>query len=166
MRVLIDAVADKSGTPITLSTTEMTATVQVSGGTNQVAAPNGSARGAAPKKATAIKPVFGKPQVGTDDLDVVRAGWYAAHATSSTCNQQSNVADANGDGCVDIVDLQAVSAAQGSSMQTTATKFVGSVAAPNPARTFTVVSTADTPDKTPGNGVCADASGQCTLQPP
>ena len=37
-------------------------------------------------------------------------------------------------------------------------------AAPAGAATFVVNSTGDTPDAAPGDGVCADASGDCTLR--
>ena len=75
----------------------------------------------------------------------------------SVCDSADRVTgDANGDGCADIVDLQAELAAQGLSRP--------AAAAASGNFTFTVVSTADTPDAAPGNGVCADAGGRCTLR--
>jgi len=63
----------------------------------------------------------------------------------------------NGDGCADIVDLQATLAAQGDTNSTAGSTAVGE-------RIFTVVSGTDTPDAAPGDGLCADASGLCTLR--
>jgi len=165
VRVLIDAAADKSGTPLTLAAKELLATLRVAGRPGHFPAPGGAARGAPPHASSAVKPGFGKTQIGTDDLDVARAGWYATHGDSKICDAQASAgADANGDGCVDIVDLQAITAAQASSSHAPATAAAATITAPNPARTFTVTSAADTVDARQGNGVCADASGQCTLR--
>ncbi|MFQ5936823.1 MAG: CFI-box-CTERM domain-containing protein [Acidiferrobacterales bacterium] len=42
--------------------------------------------------------------------------------------------------------------------------IAATLATPSHAATFTVNSTADTADDNPGNGICADASGLCTLR--
>ncbi len=34
----------------------------------------------------------------------------------------------------------------------------------SPTNTYTVVSNADTPDANPGNNICADSNGNCTLR--
>lgn len=41
---------------------------------------------------------------------------------------------------------------------------LGLAAMPAPAATFTVDSTADTVDINPGDGICADVNGACTLR--
>ena len=114
VRVLIDAAADARGNRLSLASNELTGSLNVAGAGTRYSAPAGSARGVPPRAAGAIRPVFGRPQITTDNLDVVRASWYSTHGRSTTCNPGLDApGDANGDGCVDIVDMQAVVAAQG-----------------------------------------------------
>ncbi len=65
--------------------------------------------------------------------------------------------DVNGDGCVDIADLQILAAQPGSSADAAAVQAAA-------GQTFTVNSTADDPDGNFSNGICATASGACTLR--
>ena len=171
LRVLIDALADRTGRRLSASASALTGTLRVNDGTTRFVAPVGSARGEPPRAATAVRPVFGRPRISVDDLDLVRAAWYRTRALGTACHPGTDgVADANGDGCVDIVDLQAVAAAQGTTAGQSSAPWAGSAAPASggpsaaAARTFTVTSTADTPDAAPGNGVCADSTGACTLR--
>jgi CSLREA domain-containing protein len=117
------------------------------------------------RPAQSAKKFVGTGLINSQDLDAVRADWYMDRARGVSCGADLS-SDANGDGCVDIVDMQAELAAQGSA---TATSLSTAPAAPlaigDPiAHTFVVNSPLDTPDAAPGNGVCADSSGLCTLR--
>ncbi len=78
-------------------------------------------------------------------------------ASGTEADASSPVGDVNGDGCVDIADLQILAAQPGSSADAAAVQAAA-------GQTFTVNSTADDPDGNFGNGICATASGACTLR--
>ena len=111
----------------------------------------------------------------------MRASWEFSRLNGGACSAPREAAsDANADGCVDIVDVQAVFSGQ--SRPAAPNPFVQPVvdaaaqaaapssgrspaaAAPNYTRTFVVTSTSDTADAQPGNFVCADSQGRCTLR--
>ena len=75
--------------------------------------------------------------------------WEAARETRR-CNGASS-------GCTPVDGVQAVASAVRPSARSAAVQ-------PNVAMDFVVDSTADAPDATPGNGVCATAAGVCTLR--
>ena len=86
VRVLIDATADANGRRLTLTINELTGSLRVSGGGTRYSAP----RWQRPRRAAARR---GRPQarfrprqVGSDNLDVARAGWYSTHGCSTACN--------------------------------------------------------------------------------
>jgi len=170
VRVVIDALADARGKRLSAGRTALLGKITVDGGTKLHAAPRGSARKAPTKSAGPVRSVFGRAVIAVEDLDMVRAAWYGTRERGRSCAPGSDAnADANGDGCVDIVDLQAVAVSQGARVAGAVAPSVRASAAVfavalSPARTFTVTSVADTPDQAPGNGLCADASGACTLR--
>jgi hypothetical protein len=98
------------------------------------------------------------------DLDTARLEWMTAREESRVCGTPTG--DADGDGCVDIADVQSTLARQGT--MTTALRparqRVRARVAADGTRTWTVRSTADTADARPGDGACADVSGRCTLR--
>ncbi len=166
VRVRIDSTADKAGTRIG-STSDVAASVGVRGGSRVLAAPSASAvpSFSPSQPAVGVRKLVGYGKINTQDLDTTRAAWYEARAQGTVCGS-SVTGDANGDGCVDIVDLQAVKAAIG-------TRAVNAVQPKQPAATtlaaipgltFTVNSTGDTVDANIGNGICADSQGKCTLR--
>jgi CSLREA domain-containing protein len=85
--------------------------------------------------------------VTRDDLNEALYGWAAADKSGDT----------NHDGRVDVADLQAIAG-----RMTTVKHF--SPQAAGPPLTFTVNSTADANDATPGDRVCLTAGGVCTLR--
>ena len=193
VRVIIDAAADKLGRRINLSTDTVVSRLNVDGSITLRPAPSGSAHSGPRHAASTVRALFGKPVISIDDLDIARAAWYNAHETGAGCASGGDVqGDANQDGCVDIVDLQALSAALGQRVTTgvnnaaldalnafqaahnarqpasqSASAASGSstaVAALTGGLIFTVNSAADTADVLNGDGICADSSGKCTLR--
>lgn len=181
VRVLVDAAADRHGRRIQLTGVDQLTTVRVAGGFRLLAAPRPIGRTAPTRPAGLVRERLPDGRFDKRDLDTVRAGWEAARAQDGACAAAKD-ADVNGDGCVDILDVQATLAMQGESstggrltttegLRTRAdtdTTAAASAAEPTATatgvRTFTVISAADTPDSAPGNGTCADAAGQCTLR--
>lgn len=107
-------------------------------------------------------------RIDAQDLAAMRAAWYRGVASAVACAPATS-ADTNAEGCVDIVDLQAMFFARGTRTGPPAPAgspgSATSVAASSPsAHTFTVTSSADTPDAAPGDGICADAGGGCSLR--
>jgi CSLREA domain-containing protein len=127
---------------------------------------------ATPRAADAPRGHATNGQIDQQDLGAARAAWDAAALSGTlgtSCSGTSPATDdANNDGCTDIVDVQAIVAALGSGTRTravdAATKSGVTPAGPLYAHTWTVTSTADTADQTPGDGICADVNNQCTLR--
>jgi PKD repeat protein len=183
-RVVLDAVADIRGRRITLGQSEALARLVVENGTRRLTAPKGAARPAPGRPAGPTRDVYGRGVIGPDDLDLVRGTWYSARQGNASCVEaQINQADANGDGCLDVVDLQAVHADQatrtGDLVEQSAAgtpgidlRFMANLNGAPPAEpqaldapmTFTVTNAGDTPDANVGNRVCADSQGRCTLR--
>ena len=88
------------------------------------------------------------------DPSEVVIDWQLAHLAGEQCGTGSP-ADLTGDGCVDIADLVAAPSAP---------QFSRSTAAGPAGQVFTVDSTGDDWDANAGNGVCATATGTCTLR--
>jgi len=186
LRLVIDATADAAGKRLPISGRRTTRTLSVQGGTKLLPAPAAEAPITAPRTAGTTRGLFGRERISILDLDIVRAGWEVARANGSSCGIAIDAgADANGDACVDIVDVQAVLADQGRRVAPTVepggplepriigrpVASLGGVAFEDTALTaasagpnFVVDSTADTADAMPGDGVCADSSGNCTLR--
>ncbi len=183
-RLVIDAAASAGGQRISIGNTRTLGTLQVDGASELLRAPAIPSRQAAPRGSGPTRSLFGDGQIGVKDLDIVRASWELARANDATCAAPLE-GDANGDGCVDIVDVQAVLADQGRRAINAPVPVVTPVA-PSASRPFamragmalepTVVAaassgpnfvvdtTADTADASPGNGICADAANNCSLR--
>ena len=161
VRVVIDAAADKNGHRLTLGRFNQVATLGVGRETGTIAAPQAGAASVPTSAAQATREFVIDGRFNSQDLDAVRGDWYA-RLPGHACGMGVG-SDANSDGCVDVVDLQAQLAAQGqATAAASAPTAPTAVAALNV--TFVVNSTADTPDAANGNGVCADSLGRCTLR--
>jgi len=179
--VVIDAAANRAGRRISLATTQVHGTVHAGRGGNHFSSPTGRTHGGPARAASALRSLFGRNTVNQDDVDIARAAWYASRGDANSCQTGAlPQGDANGDGCIDIVDLEALTVSQGGK----ATDSWGPTAAPSGAAgvqpasqstsavkmattgslTFTVNSTADTPDAANGDGICADSQGRCTFR--
>ena len=173
VRVALDTAADSSGNRVDLAGPDQLVTVGVAGDQRVLPAPAASAHPAPLRGAGVARGPLHAAGVNVQDLGVLRAAWQSARAQGAVCRPSNSPADgdANGDGCVDIADVQAIAAAGGQSGTSGSTlPAARTTAAPNLAttttfaHTFTVTSTADTPDAAPGDGVCADSTGRCTLR--
>lgn len=183
VRVVIDAAANQAGRRLSLARRAGSATVS-SGSGSTYAAPAAGPSPTPARAGGATRTMTGHVTLMVQDLDVARAAWEEAHLNSAVCGTLLDpAADANGDGCIDIVDVQAVAAAQHAtaapnpsvatvSAQTLARASIqrdSAVSKPAAAAlaysaTFVVTSTSDTADANPGDGVCADSRGRCTLR--
>jgi CSLREA domain-containing protein len=93
--------------------------------------------------------------------------WTVLREDGVACGEsaEASTSDVNRDGCIDIADVQTIVAnyrtdeASGDSLATTRAK--GAVSATS---VFTVDSTGDEADPSPGDGVCAASGGACTLR--
>ncbi len=85
VRVLIDALSGKTGNRLYTTTNELTGTVRVTGRNTSITAPAGHARGAPNRTAGAVRTVFGRPTISTDDADIVRAAWYRTRGLGTEC---------------------------------------------------------------------------------
>ncbi len=181
VHVVVDAAANRLGRRIAVANANLSGSVRIGRGGGHHQAPNGAPRSAPTRAAGPLRALFGRDVISQDDLDIARAAWYASR--DNACQQSGTPSgDANGDGCVDVIDLQALSVNIGGaaanawgpadggastvSSQTTSehatTNALTSAATTGLA--FTVNSTADTPDAHYGDGVCADSNGRCTLR--
>ena len=172
VRIVIDAAADIAGRRLELATTEFLARVTVDGDESALAAPAGSGRGKPERAPKQPKDLLADGKLDLRDVDVARAEWGQTRAKGTVC-KAGGPGDANDDGCTDVVDIQSLLTraretgdATGGVVLASASGTPGADAdaAGAPLRTFIVASAADTADAAPGNGVCADASGQCTLR--
>jgi len=172
MRVIIDALANKRGNRLSAGPSELLGAVRVDHRLERISAPDGTPRRAPSRVAVPVRDVFADGVISIDDTDAVRPAWYRTRERNASCAPGLDAAaDANADGCVDIVDLQALNAAQGR-LIAGSQSLGGSVAAsPNVilaadavVPTFVVNSTGDAADAALGNGICADSSGNCTLR--
>jgi CSLREA domain-containing protein len=193
LSVVVDAASDAAGHRVNLVANAGSTQLHVGKGKKYGAPPKtqkpGPTKGAGPTRDIVADGALGKM-----DLDVVKSAWDFSHMNSVACGTGDLSADANSDGCIDIVDIQAVYAAQGQAVAGAHTYRTGvtvaaaravchklaqaaSTTSTNPAQaldmsgtqvalnqTFVVTSTADTPDAANGDGICADAAGQCTLR--
>ena len=184
VRVLIDSAADTDGNRLILHQTAAVATISAGDGTRLVAAPNSGSLLAPPSNAVKPKDLRPDGRFNVQDLDAARAAWSRAHSEVGAICGGAPDGDANGDGCTDSVDLQLLRAVRGEkvSVNTSSTPLatepdlsstravlsttpdVTSVGDFVPLRTFTVTSTGDTADAAPGDGICADSNGDCTLR--
>jgi CSLREA domain-containing protein len=189
MRFLFDAASDASGHPVALASDQAVSTIHVDRATVQRSAPQGIRRPAAPRAPQQTRDVFGSGKISANDIDMVRAAWYRTRDAAGSCHlaAENAAVDANGDGCIDVLDLQALLNDQGqtrprpqievtgntgasaaepqlAAVAATAVGHTAAAAFNAPDRTFVVTATADTDDAVPGNGLCADSQGRCTLR--
>ena len=102
--------------------------------------------------------ISGDGFVGPADLNSAAIAWGLARESGQACGLVNDPADVNHDGCLDVQDLQLI-AARVAARPALAPGFKPAV-----ADTFTVNSTSDAVDKTPGNGICATAANVCSLR--
>lgn len=165
VRVVIDATSDRTGHRMSPLGADQLSTLGVAGSSRTFAAPSAGARLLAVRAASPASELLPDGRFNKRDLDAARAGWEAARLKGRVCRPAAR-ADVNADGCSDIVDVQATLAAQGRYTGTgrEAKAALRPRIAAAGSHTFTVTSTADTADALRGDGICADASSQCTLR--
>ena len=165
LRVLIDSKASATGTRIG-STSAAAGSVGVSGSSRLLPAPSvASVPSFAPTRAaTGIRKLVGFGKINSSDVDTARLAWDEARAQGTVCGTSPN-GDANDDGCVDIVDIQALKAAVGTrAAVVTHPRMSSASAAAIAGTTFTVNTSGDRVDANIGNGICADSQGNCSLR--
>ena len=154
-------VVDRTGQTIAVTVDAPSVTVQVGEGGEAHPAPTdgwtwGSGATTAAIAGVTAADVTHDGAVGHSDVMEVAMAWQVVRESGAPCEGREASADLNGDGCVDIVDVQiAAGYATGSS------EAVAQAAA---VMTFTVNSTLDEYDSNQNDGVCNTASGVCTLR--
>jgi len=181
VRLIVDAASSSNGQRVKLSAANLTAKLQIGSGGSSYSIPNSTGNAVPTRSAVATRSLVGAPTLMKQDIDAIRGAWEYSRLNGGACAAaQSLASDANNDGCIDIVDVQALLAGQ--SQAAASNPFVKPLAKPldtlrqsQAARgqglapvtynhTFTVTSTSDTPDNSPGDGVCADSLARCTLR--
>jgi CSLREA domain-containing protein len=167
VRVVVDAAATRAGRRIGVGL-DAVASLRVGRADRVLPAPAAPSGPRPTSVAAAPRELVADGRFNGRDLAAARLEWLEAREARRPCGAAAAAGDANGDGCADIVDVQVTAAATGSK-----TAYVAPARVRSPGtrrrrddglRTFTVRSTADTPDIVPGDGVCADAGGGCTLR--
>ena len=198
MRLVGTKVVDAAGGKIAVNPTSKSLTVQVGRGGRAEAGNLHAAPARLPWKPGGAVQKRRGPSDLTEDGRVTNAdameaaiSWMRARQEEAPCGRgaQDSGGDVNGDGCVDVADVQAVAADHGDAAATGDEAATGSGeeggglpglalgglsallewAAPHPAQAqaasaFTVDSAADDPDSNAGDGRCATAQGACTLR--
>jgi len=170
VRVVVDSLADLHGRRLGVSGGDRIGTLEVGRDRRVLGAPVPSQRPLPLRPTRALRELQPDGRFDRRDVEVARADWEQARLRGTPCGTAaSSSTDANGDGCVDVIDLQATFAAKGTRTLIAGPDKEAAGATPNAsfgilATTFVVTDSGDTPDATPGNGVCADANGVCTLR--
>jgi CSLREA domain-containing protein len=170
VRVHVDAVANQRGIRLPFSPTSSVATVTVGNGGRHFSSPAAAPRSGRPQVVTSARSRDTLQDIQRGDLGQARAAWDQAQLNGDPCASGQSV-DLNGDGCTDIVDVQAAAAALGVTAGARSSA-IGPASAPRSAtvrpadyaHTFVVDSVADTADANPGDASCAAAEGGCTLR--
>jgi hypothetical protein len=169
VRVVIDSAATRAGRRLDLGGDaggDAVTGFRVGRSARVSAVPGAVSRLEPTKAATAPQELVADGKFTARDLDAARLEWTDARDRRAVC--RSTGGDANGDGCTDIVDVQATLAQLGERTDATRPDRLrvgrGHARTLDGTRTFTVKSNADTPDALPGDGLCADALGRCTLR--
>ena len=152
---------DANGKPMTL-TTPGTITVKVGAGGSAYAAPAALAEVPGTAQPVTDVDLSGDGVVGPADLNLAAVAWAQDQGDGTSCALVNEPADVNHDGCLDVSDLQAIAAQV--APRPAAPPLTGRFAEPDAALVLVVNSTADTSDKTPGDGICATAANVCTLR--
>lgn len=158
IRVVVDAAAGRDGRRVTVPGADRQTTVGVGGGSTLIASPAADSRPAPTRPTAPLAELQPDGRFDKADVDVARWAWEFARLKGGVCAAPPG--DANGDGCVDVVDLQATLAARSGLTRTVSPSAALVIA----STTFVVNSPTDTPDAATGNGVCADSLGVCTLR--
>ncbi len=168
VRVVIDSTAGRYGKRLTVGTgADVVAGLAVGRSARRRPAPSASADGIRPSQvAGPAAELTPDGRFNVRDLDTARLEWSSARERGRVCGTDKG--DVNGDGCTDIVDVQATKANQGRRTtferpRVVKPKRIRANGVPV-VRTFIVTSTADTADAAPGDGVCADSQSRCTLR--
>ena len=183
LNIVVDATAGGQGTRLTSAPLYGSALVRAGASGMTVAAPAPAAAALPSRGATATRTLVGQRVLLPQDLDAAQAAWEFSRLNSSACSAADPAADANGDGCIDVVDVQAVASGQGhaaapnaavqmvapGAQVTSLNPATGAAAATGKAalsytRSFTVTYAGDTADASPGDGQCADSQGRCSLR--
>ncbi|MEA2622083.1 MAG: hypothetical protein QOH61_993, partial [Chloroflexota bacterium] len=116
------------------------------------------------------KDITGDGRVSNADAQEASLDWTLARNIDGPCAAAAKDTDVNGDGCIDVADVQAFAAGytpgKPPKVPTPGDPPGGVTPALAPgAVTFTVNSTSDAADVTPGDGICQTATaGVCTLR--
>jgi CSLREA domain-containing protein len=148
------------GTRLAVSRGAISSTVGVGSSRLVHAAPDSHAPARLSRPSQAhIRDVSGDSRIDEQDVTEVALQWIVARNDGAVCSTTSVVTphDANGDGCLDVSDVQAYAAAVPTRSSTEL-----DVTAANPA--LVVNSLGDGADAAPGNGVCRTAASTCTLR--
>jgi CSLREA domain-containing protein len=171
VRVVVDALATGLGVRLSTGPASSVATASVGAGGRHFPAPRMAVRSGEPRIVSAAESRDALQALRPGDLGRARAAWNQAVLSGNPC-AGAQLLDLNRDGCADIVDVQAASARLGEGAAARSASIgPASVARPvatrpaaDYAHTFVVDNTADTADATPGDVLCADAEGHCTLR--
>ena len=187
INVVVDATANALGTRLTSAPLYSSVALQSGSSVASVASPAPSAPALPLRVAATTRTLTGQHLLVPQDLDAVEFAWESSRANGAACGAIDSAADANGDGCIDAVDVQAVIAGQGRAaalnpqVQQVAPSgqitSLASLSSSKPAaaassgkaavtfsHTFTVTYAGDTADANPGDGACADSQGRCSLR--
>ena len=164
VRVVIDTTANRYGRRISAGTgTDVVTGVRVGRSTRVKAAPAAEALPRPMSVSAEPRELTPDGRFNARDLDTARLEWAAARERGRVCG--SDKGDVNLDGCTDIVDVEATRVRMGDytdvrSPRVKTARLTAGVA----VRTLLVTNAGDTPDATPGNGICADSQNRCTLR--
>ncbi len=173
LEVRFDALrfVDKKGRPLDVDVQGADVSVTVEGSAQPLAAPSeGFELSDLPATDPTADPSV-PPGKAPDSLDVTDDGivtyadaatlsmaWADSRAAGGACQAPSE-SDINGDGCVDVADLQLVAATADAPTTVTAVETVAAA-----GQQFVVNSTSDLGDKRIGDGICATNDGTCSLR--
>ncbi|CAA9300099.1 MAG: hypothetical protein AVDCRST_MAG93-4534, partial [uncultured Chloroflexia bacterium] len=172
-RVTGTNVVDAAGKTVKVTGADQVITVQVgTGSTRRFAAPTLAAAKGKAGKVTTLD-LNGDGLVSFTDVSEAALSWTLLRRMGERCSAKATpYGDVNGDGCVDIADLQAIVANYSASnarqrvspantQRSTAPETVGIAAT---GLTWTVNSTDDIADVAIGDGICRTSKGNCTLR--
>ena len=161
IKVTVDSMADAHGRRISASgTTGLSATRTLgvadasrkagsrkgsrvyapSSGSARFAIPTSSGRVTPLRDARGLRSITGASKISIRDQDYARQGWTLARAKGSVCDASAAL-DPNGDGCADIVDLEATLVAHGRKAGLSAIQPLRTVTAPTKPNHTTTNST-------------------------
>jgi CSLREA domain-containing protein len=156
-------VVDADGAPLPMTVSSQTVQVQVDppGAGPLFPAPTttpAAERGQPQPAAAGALDLTGDGRVTHADVIEAALAWTLEREAGVTCGSAGMFHDVDGDGCVNVADIVRIAAGYSppDPQVASADNMAGA--------TFTVNTTADDDDAAPGDGVCAGASGACTLR--